>query len=160
MDHPSHVKFLYKTDNTELTEAINSMLRWYRNAARCYAYLSGVPTAASTSIETEFENSTWFKRGWTLQELLAPISVHFHDENGAYLGDNANSPRVQKASDLDALGYDHVSLLPNYLSLHCTEWNDYRLKSATALLTSLSLVTRRWSEEYDELLGTTFDCKL
>lgn len=33
-----------KSNNTELTEALNSMFRWYHNAARCYVYLSDVLT--------------------------------------------------------------------------------------------------------------------
>lgn len=32
-------------DKTELSKAINSMFRWYRNADRCYVYLSDVSTA-------------------------------------------------------------------------------------------------------------------
>jgi hypothetical protein len=36
-----------KRNNTELTEAINSMFRWYRGAAKCYAYLSDVSTPTS-----------------------------------------------------------------------------------------------------------------
>ena len=31
-----------RSSSAELTEAINSMFRYYRNAARCYAYLSDV----------------------------------------------------------------------------------------------------------------------
>ena len=37
--------------------------------------------------EAEFAASQWFKRGWTLQELLAPDAVHFYDRNFRYLGD-------------------------------------------------------------------------
>lgn len=44
-------------------------------------------TTTSTSIETDFRNSRWFTRGWTLQELLAPSSVQFFDKNGVFLGD-------------------------------------------------------------------------
>src|SRR4051794_31465518 len=29
-----------KSNHSELTEAINSMFRWYRESARCYVYLS------------------------------------------------------------------------------------------------------------------------
>jgi hypothetical protein len=32
-----------KANFTELSEAINSMFRWYRKATRCYVYLSDVP---------------------------------------------------------------------------------------------------------------------
>ena len=38
-----------KSNNTELSEAINSMFRWYRNAAICYVYLSDVPRPAVDS---------------------------------------------------------------------------------------------------------------
>ena len=31
-----------KSNSTELAEAINSMFRWYRDATRCYVYLSDV----------------------------------------------------------------------------------------------------------------------
>jgi hypothetical protein len=33
-----------KSNNAELSEAINSMFRWYRNATKCYVYLSDVST--------------------------------------------------------------------------------------------------------------------
>ena len=32
----------------------------------------------SPTCEGEFRQSRWFKRGWTLQELLAPRSVSFY----------------------------------------------------------------------------------
>lgn len=32
-----------KTSSAELSESINSMFRWYRNAEYCYAYLADVP---------------------------------------------------------------------------------------------------------------------
>jgi hypothetical protein len=35
-----------KSNNAELAEAINSMFRWYRHAAKCYVYLSDVPRDA------------------------------------------------------------------------------------------------------------------
>ncbi|KAF7532918.1 hypothetical protein G7054_g7536 [Neopestalotiopsis clavispora] len=79
-----------KTSSSELTEAINSMFRWYRNAARCYVYLTDVSTRSAepqSSWQHQFEQSRWFSRGWTLQELLAPVSVMFFSVEGDYLGD-------------------------------------------------------------------------
>jgi hypothetical protein len=35
-----------KSNNTELSEAINSMFRWYCSATRCYVYLSDVSSPA------------------------------------------------------------------------------------------------------------------
>lgn len=79
-----------KTSSSELTEAINSMFRWYRNAARCYVYLTDVSTRSTeppSSWQHQFEQSRWYTRGWTLQELLAPVSVRFFSVEGDYLGD-------------------------------------------------------------------------
>ena len=75
-----------KSNSTELSEAINSMFRWYRNAAKCYVYLSDVSTN-NQSWEQAFRISRWFTRGWTLQELIAPPSVEFFCSEGKQLGD-------------------------------------------------------------------------
>lgn len=55
----------------ELSEAVNLMFEWYRNSEICVAYLADV------EIGDCFEDSEWFRRGWTLQELLAPRTVVF-----------------------------------------------------------------------------------
>lgn len=60
-----------KKSSAELSEAINSMYTWYWYAEVCYAYLSDVPAEPLVK-------SRWFKRGWTLQELLAPAIVEFY----------------------------------------------------------------------------------
>jgi hypothetical protein len=82
-----------KSSNSELTEAINSMFRWYQNAARCYVYLSDVSVRTQDGHvlhmewESSFRNSRWFTRGWTLQELLAPKIVEFYSRDDVRLGD-------------------------------------------------------------------------
>ena len=70
-----------KRSSAELSEAINSMYRWYKNAQECYVYLSDVawnPQDVKSS-EILFTQSSWFTRGWTLQELIAPEDVGFFD---------------------------------------------------------------------------------
>jgi hypothetical protein len=84
-----------KADFTELSEAINSMFRWYRKATKCYVFMPDV--SKSTGDETDnlsgstwksaFQKSEWFTRGWTLQELIAPTSVEFFSLDGDRLGD-------------------------------------------------------------------------
>jgi hypothetical protein len=81
-----------KSSDRELSEAINSMFRWYRKASKCYVYLADVSTndqidLSLQSWEAAFGNSRWFTRGWTLQELIAPPSVEFFCSNGNRLGD-------------------------------------------------------------------------
>ena len=84
-----------RSNNSELSEAINSMFRWYRGATRCYVYLLDVSSGVSDTrdkpsilpFESAFRGSRWFTRGWTLQELLAPSSVEFFSREGNRLGD-------------------------------------------------------------------------
>jgi len=76
-----------KSSSTELTEAINSMFRWYQNAAKCYVYLSDVSISDAAKNNQSFQRSRWFTRGWTLQELLAPKSVEFFSMEGRRLGE-------------------------------------------------------------------------
>jgi hypothetical protein len=85
-----------KSSSAELQEAINSMFRWYQNAAKCYVYLSDVwkgkrkasDRSSDYTWESAFRSSKWFTRGWTLQELLAPglNSVEFFSQEEVYLG--------------------------------------------------------------------------
>ena len=80
-----------KKNAVELGAAINSMFRWYKNAARCYVYLSDVSKPDNRvddqrAWEEAFRNSRWFTRGWTLQELIAPRLVDFFSSEGRRLG--------------------------------------------------------------------------
>ncbi|EHY59160.1 hypothetical protein HRR83_001568 [Exophiala dermatitidis] len=70
-----------KTSSSELTEAINSMYRWYKEAEVCFAFLADIEVHMQ-----EISTSVWFTRGWTLQELIAPKHVSFHDRNWVFLG--------------------------------------------------------------------------
>jgi hypothetical protein len=92
-----------KSSSAELQEAINSMFRWYQNAAKCYVYLSDVSIrkrkasdwSSDYTWESAFRSSRWFTRGWTLQELLAPgpDSVEFFSQEGDRLGDKRTLER-------------------------------------------------------------------
>ncbi|KAK6439974.1 hypothetical protein LTR95_003800 [Oleoguttula sp. CCFEE 5521] len=71
-----------KRSSAELSEAINSMFTWYRNAGKCYALLSDV----DNTDEEGWKSSEWWSRGWTLQELLAPADVTFLDTHWELIG--------------------------------------------------------------------------
>jgi len=105
-----------KKSSAELSEAINSMFRYYQNATMCYAFLSDVSakddlgTNGEQSIRTrrslprqgfrhvqendtttehreiKFHESRWFTRGWTLQELIAPKEIHFFCRGWKFFG--------------------------------------------------------------------------
>ena len=91
-----------KTSSAELSEAINSMYRWYKEAQVCYVYLIDVSMAHVSRTDLSITDvsitnvprylphsflwSRWFKRGWTLQELLAPSTVVFYDKDWREIG--------------------------------------------------------------------------
>jgi hypothetical protein len=91
-----------KKNVVELSEAINSMFRWYQQAARCYVYLSDVSIPGHQVLRQQvsvtwvpsFRNSRWFTRGWTLQELIAPQSIIFYSWTGERLGDKSSLTTV------------------------------------------------------------------
>ena len=82
-----------KRSSAELSEAINSMYRWYENAKVCYAYLHDVadpcfPTEGDADKYSDFSGwPEWFSRGWTLQELIAPSNVQFFNKDWQGIGD-------------------------------------------------------------------------
>lgn len=81
-----------KRSSAELTEAINSMFAWYKQAHICYAYLSDVPASRdSRQAWTSFASSRWFTRGWTLQELVASRDVRFFYNNWTRCGEGRKS---------------------------------------------------------------------
>lgn len=101
-----------KTSSAELSEAINSMFRWYKNAQVCYAYLDdidlfdpirsgdigfaqGNPSRFWTKSidllgERDLAKAKWFTRGWTLQELVAPKKVVFYIKGWNFVGNKAS----------------------------------------------------------------------
>src|SRR5204863_9934361 len=97
---------------TELSEAINSMFKWYREATRCYVYLSDVPDPKdpTSTIESALQNSRWFKRGWTLQELIAPPSVQFFSRTGELLG--SKKSREQQIHQITRINTEALRGIP------------------------------------------------
>ncbi|EHK97942.1 putative Vegetative incompatibility protein HET-E-1 [Glarea lozoyensis 74030] len=63
--------------HAELSEAINSMYQWYKKAEKCYAYLFDLDSTPTW--RKRLPQCRWFSRGWTLQELIAPMDVWFYD---------------------------------------------------------------------------------
>ncbi|KIM93072.1 hypothetical protein OIDMADRAFT_74511, partial [Oidiodendron maius Zn] len=108
-----------KANNAELSEAINSMFRWYQIATKCYVYLSDVSItkrkaskeASELPWELSFRVSRWFTRGWTLQELLAPTSVEFFSKEWKRLGDKQSlSQKIHEITRIPELALQGASL--------------------------------------------------
>ncbi|KAL4070199.1 hypothetical protein V8B97DRAFT_545361 [Scleroderma yunnanense] len=89
-----------KRSSADLSEAINSMYRWYENSRVCYAYLNDV---TGKSFPTKRDKSTypnsngypeWFSRGWTLQEMIAPSNLQFFNNHWQPIGDKRTLART------------------------------------------------------------------
>ncbi|EEU42739.1 uncharacterized protein NECHADRAFT_28110, partial [Fusarium vanettenii 77-13-4] len=87
-----------KTSSAELSESINAMFRWYKESDCCFAYLQDVE---SENLE-RLEQSRWFTRGWTLQELLAPVTVDFFDQDWDFIGTKVGlGERISQRTNID-----------------------------------------------------------
>lgn len=85
-----------KRDLVETAEAINSMYKWYRTSTLCIVYLHDVKWNGYVTNDVAdariFDRigqggpSEWYSRGWTLQELLAPLELEFYDKDWVYMG--------------------------------------------------------------------------
>ncbi|KAG1753751.1 heterokaryon incompatibility protein-domain-containing protein [Suillus paluster] len=73
-----------KSSSTELDESIRSMFRWYRNSRICIVHL-----AQSETIE-DILLDEWTRRGWTLQELLAPLYIKFFNKHWTPMTNDPN----------------------------------------------------------------------
>jgi hypothetical protein len=75
-----------KTSSAELTEALNSMFKWYKDAAVCYVYLEDL--SLDRHWRESLKNCRWFTRGWCLQELVAPDAdkLRFYDRDWKFVG--------------------------------------------------------------------------
>ncbi|PMD29259.1 HET-domain-containing protein [Hyaloscypha variabilis F] len=80
-----------KSSSAELSEAINSMFQWYKEAAYCCVYFSdllGHPSKLlKQDLAVKLRPCRWFRRGWTLQELLAPSHLIFYSQDWQSIGD-------------------------------------------------------------------------
>ncbi|EJT73101.1 hypothetical protein GGTG_09951 [Gaeumannomyces tritici R3-111a-1] len=85
-----------QASSAELSEAINSMFSWYRDAAVCYAYLFDVP-------RVPLAQSRWFKRGWTLQELIAPCEAIFFSGGWQEIGRKTCSKFCDQLADITGI---------------------------------------------------------
>ena len=73
-----------KRSSAELSEAINSMYRWYGESAECFVWLEDYEVSGLD--KTALAQCKWFTRGWTLQELLAPSCCTFFSASWDVVG--------------------------------------------------------------------------
>jgi hypothetical protein len=116
-----------KSSSAELSETINSMFEWYQKSAVCYAYLEDVRLGTGKRLdEAALASCRWIKRGWTLQELVAPPVVKFYSADWKYCGERkglagalANTTKI--TFDILSLGA-HRTLLNRYSIAQRMSW--------------------------------------
>jgi len=74
-----------KESSAELQETIGSMFSWYRLSALTMVHLGDVSDTGMLI------SSAWFKRGWTLQELLAPHTILFFTRDWSLYRDSSSN---------------------------------------------------------------------
>jgi hypothetical protein len=110
-----------KSSSSELQETINSMFEWYSNAVVCYVYLADVPPGDDPlAWSSAFSKSRWFTRGWTLQELLAPVHVVFYDNSWDMIATRQDLELTAKIAEITRIRTIH---------LNASSAEHYRLRS-------------------------------
>ncbi|KAK5680567.1 hypothetical protein LTS10_007499 [Elasticomyces elasticus] len=147
-----------KSSSAELTQAINSMYRYYQESSVCIAYLSDVleddPSSSGFHGQISIAKvcaSKWFTRGWTLQELIAPHTLVFYTSKWMALGILSDSVDMVKA--IEGLTNIPTSLLHGIRK----KPTDYPI--ATRMSSASRRVTARPEDEAYCLLGI-FDVNL
>ncbi|KAK3617596.1 hypothetical protein LTR56_025174 [Elasticomyces elasticus] len=139
-----------KSSSSELSESINSMYRYYKRAIVCIAYLADVPVNTPTFSSDSYRakaiaavcESGWFRRGWTLQELIAPSRLVFY------------GVRWDKVGSLDKFSSSAISQLtgiPTSLLLGQSSPSDYPI--AVRMSWASDRETTRPEDQAYSLLG-------
>ena len=121
-----------KKSSAELSEAINSMFRLYKEARECYAYLSDVQGSNSLDSISSFAQSAWWTRGWTLQELLAPYQVIFLDCDWNFIG--RKRQLMKEVSAITGIGMQYLEDM-----------------NAASVATKMSWISRRQTSRVEDM---------
>lgn len=156
-----------KRSSAELSEAINAMFKWYERSGECYVHLSDVDYSSHEfqlkrgredavclsegwpSLSARFRKSSWFTRGWTLQELLAPqkSKVLFFDANWHEIGS-----LPQLASEVSDITGIEASYMGFKQSSNSTEWMAALTPSADASVAKrMSWASRRQTSREEDM---------
>ncbi|KAF9472414.1 hypothetical protein BDN70DRAFT_818712, partial [Pholiota conissans] len=109
-----------KDSSSELDESIRSMYAWYERAEMCIVYLS------ETQHITQIPYDTWFTRGWTLQELLAPKVLKFYNLKWIQLSqdrnDKMNSNILQLIEQATTISSSEMRFMITYSLSRRMQW--------------------------------------
>ena len=92
------------------------MYQWYSLSKVCYAHLADVPTGTNPrALWSAFHESQWFRHGWALQELIAPLNVTFLSDDWTAVGTKATLGRViEEITGIPTEALVHAEPLDNF----------------------------------------------
>ena len=115
-----------KESSADVDKAINSMWAYYAKSNICYVYMADIPDAQA-GWTISFQNSNWFTRGWTLQELIAPIYVEFYAADWSPIGTKLE--RYKEIAEITAVDMDVLSQsesIDGYTTAERLSWAAHR----------------------------------
>ncbi|KAH8668965.1 hypothetical protein BX600DRAFT_480853 [Xylariales sp. PMI_506] len=113
--------------HAELTEAINSMFRWYQQSQACFVYLDDFSYDASECQSNDLQEllslCRWFRRGWTLQELIAPHTIKFFAPDWSQIGTKKSLvSQISKITGIDEPVLHDPACFGDYSAARCFSW--------------------------------------
>ena len=130
-----------KESSAEVQEAIGSMFSWYRQSALTMVHLADI------SDTSPLTSSEWFKRGWTLQELLAPRALLFFTRDWSLYGDRSLNHKRDSAI------LDELTRVTGIASQHLTCFNPDMDDARSRLQWASTRYTTRPEDVAYSLLG-------
>ncbi|KAL8376059.1 hypothetical protein RB595_007259 [Gaeumannomyces hyphopodioides] len=126
-----------KSSSAELSEAINSMYKWYNKAKVCFVFFADLDSHSEPEeLEEALGRCRWFTRGWTLQELIAPEKIEFYNRHWRNVGSKAT---LQKA-------LDKASGIRNLYQM-----GGYRMPQEVAVAERMSWASRRQTTRVEDM---------
>ncbi|KAK3372303.1 hypothetical protein B0H63DRAFT_453648 [Podospora didyma] len=114
-----------KSSSAELSDAINSIFQWYRDAAVRFAFIPD--RDPNVHFNQGFPACNWLRGGWKLQELIAPRHVEFYDRDWNLRSIKAESMDVIAASSgIDREVLDDNAKLPQVAVARRMSWASMR----------------------------------
>jgi hypothetical protein len=133
-----------QTSSAEVQKSISSMFSWYRGSALTIIYLSDVVESTDQALVL----SQWFRRGWTLQELLAAKVIRLYKKDWtpffqSTVFNHKNVPEILVALETA------TEIQRSYLKFYCPSVEHPRMK----LRWALHRVTKEKEDEAYCLMG-------
>jgi hypothetical protein len=113
-----------RSSTAELSEAINSMFKWFRQSGACIVYLSDVDYVGNVQEqEKNIRQSRWMRRSWTLQELIAPKNMYFYAANWMMIGTKESLlPLLSEVTQVDKAVLENADHLSDYSIGRIMSW--------------------------------------